>query len=232
MNRHERRAKKAVTQRQAVDRVIAVHEAGHAVARVLVADSLGWGPDEVLEHIDIHAAPLAMGVSAELRELQAEGATCGSFLSRPMYEFLQAKISPEAFDAARNGDEMRALFTEMRAAGIDVDVWFRAKIIEVVFGPMAEAKLTGRSFDAVWSGDGSEGDNGDLLNAGFICGIAEKRFWEAAGEIIDIAKQYIARPEVWGAILALADKMKPGRMNGRVAAAIITRALAQSAIKV
>jgi hypothetical protein len=39
---------------------------------------------------------------------------------------------------------------------------------------------------------------------------------------------YIARPEVWRAILALVDKIQVGRMNGRVAAAIITQALAQS----
>lgn len=127
MNRHERRAAKAIARGQAVDQVVAVHEAGHAVARILVADSLGWGADEALEYIDIHPAPLAMGVSAELRDLQAEAATWGQFLSRSMHEFLQAKMSPEAVDAARNGTEMLALFTELRAAGIDVDVWFRAR---------------------------------------------------------------------------------------------------------
>lgn len=97
-----------------------------------------------------------------------------------------------------------------------------------MFGPMAEAKLTGRSFIDVWSGEGSKRDVDDLSYFGFICGIAEERLAEAAGESIDIAEHYIARPEVWRAILALADKMKHGRMKGRVAAAIITRALAQA----
>lgn len=230
MNRHEKRAAKTMARGQAVDRVVSVHEAGHAVARTLVADSLGWNADEALEYIDIHPAPLAVGGRAEQREAQAEAATTGQFFSRPMVEFLRTKMSPEEFDASRNGNEMLALFSEMRAAGIDVDVWFAAKSIEILFGPMAEAKLTGRSFIDVWSGDSCKLDAGDMIYAGFLCGIAEERLAEVIGDRIEIAKRYIARPEVWRAILALADKIKPGRMNGRVAAAIITRALAQSEV--
>lgn len=93
---------------------------------------------------------------------------------------------------------------------------------------MAEAKLTGKPFINVWSGDGSKMDVDDLNYAGFLCGIAEERLPEAAAESIQIAEQYIARPEAWRAILALADEIKPGRMSGRVAAAIITRALEKS----
>jgi hypothetical protein len=214
-----------MTRRQPVDRVVAVHEAGHAVGRILVAESLGWGAEEALKYIAIHPVPLLIGVSAELHPLEAQAATWGPFLSRPMFEYLQTRMSPEEIDAERDGAAMRALFSEMRAAGLDLDVWFRARCIQTVFGPMAEAKLTGRSFDEVLRVDGSKGDLGDLIYAGFIRGIAEEHFAEAASQQIEIAKRYIARPEVWRAILTLADKIKLGRMDGRVAAAIITREL-------
>jgi hypothetical protein len=226
VNRHERRAAKAMARGQAVDHAVAVHEAGHAVGRILVADSVGWGADDALDYIDIHPVPLKVGASAEPHALQVDGATGGQFLSRPMVKYLETKMQPEAFDTPRDGTEMRALFGEMRAAGIDIDTWLRAKCVEIVFGPMAEAKLKGRSF--VLGDDGSIGDTEDLIYAGFLCGVAKERLAEAIGPNIEIAEGYIARPEVWRAILALADKIKLGRMNGRDAAAIIVRELAQS----
>jgi hypothetical protein len=39
----------------------------------------------------------------------------------------------------------------------------------------------------------------------------------------------MAHPNVWAAILALADALKPGRMEGRTAAAIIAGALFRGA---
>jgi hypothetical protein len=39
---------------------------------------------------------------------------------------------------------------------------------------------------------------------------------EVMGKNIDIAEDYLARPEVWPAILALAERLKPGRLNGPV----------------
>jgi hypothetical protein len=220
MNRRERRAVRARARGQAVDRMVAVHEAGHAVARLLVADSLGWSADEALKYIDI----------GEQLEPEAAAANYGQFYSRSMLEFLQTKMSPEAIDAPRTGTELLALFSEMREAGIDVDAWFRARSIDILFGAIAEAKLTGRSFIDVWKGDGCMSDVEDLHFAGFLSGIPEEQLAEVIGEHIEIAERYIARPEVWRAILALADKIKPGRMNGRVAVAIITRALGQSEV--
>jgi hypothetical protein len=196
MNRHERRSAKAMTRGQAVDQVVAVHEAGHAVGRILVADSLGWGVDEALGNIDLYHVRGLVAVQAESRGLQAQAATTGLFFSRPMFEFVNARM-PEEIDACHDGAKLLELLTDMRAAGIDVDAWFRAKTIEVVLGPMAEAKLTGKSFEDVFGGDGSRGDSEDLIYYGFISGIAEERLAEVACEHIEIAKSHIARPEVW-----------------------------------
>jgi hypothetical protein len=131
------------------------------------------------------------------------------------------------FDAQRDRTEMRALLAEMRAAGIDVDTWYRARSIVTLFGPMAEAKLTGRSVIDVLRGEGCRRDYEDLVYFGFLCGIAEERLDEAISENIDIAERDIARSEVWHAVLALASELKSGRMDGGAAAAIITRALTQ-----
>jgi hypothetical protein len=50
--------------------------------------------------------------------------------------------------------------------------WFRAKSIEAIFGPMAEARLTGEPFDEVWNGYSSEGDVRDVIRTGRFCGMA------------------------------------------------------------
>jgi hypothetical protein len=92
---------------------------------------------------------------------------------------------------------------------------------------MAEAKLTGESFDEVWSDYRSEADVMDVNSFGSLCGMTTDQIAEATSENIRIAEGYMVRAEVWRAVLALADK-KFGRTSGRVAACIIVRALASS----
>src|SRR5262249_16727718 len=46
--------------------------------------------------------------------------------------------------------ELTSCIAEMREAGMDVDGWFTTKVIELILGPMAEAKLLGKSFDDVF----------------------------------------------------------------------------------
>ena len=57
-----------------------------------------------------------------------------------------------------------------------------------------------------------------LIRAGKLCGMTTDQIEEATSENIYIAEQCMARPEVWRAIPALANKLKPGRTSGRVAA--------------
>ena len=42
-----------------------------------------------------------------------------------------------------------------------------------------------------------------------------------------IAQRYIEMPEVWNAILALADKLRPGTMSGLRATRIVIQALTE-----
>jgi hypothetical protein len=204
-----------------VDRAVTVHEAGHAVGRVLVAGSLGWRPNEAIAYIDVHVAPSTIGKSIDgTHELRSQATTYGQFLSRPMLEFLESKIR-----SGRSLEITREHFAEMRAAGIDVDDWFRAKSVECIFGPMAEAKSLGKPFNEVFNDDGAEGDIVDIFRNGTLCGMTPDQIAHSIGENVALAERDMAHPEVWAAILALADALKPGRMDGPAAAAIIDRAL-------
>src|ERR1700731_4078074 len=53
MNRHQRRAAKAQGISKTLDPVVAIHEAGHAVARVLSATDFGRTAEEMISHIDV-----------------------------------------------------------------------------------------------------------------------------------------------------------------------------------
>jgi hypothetical protein len=63
-----------------------------------------------------------------------------------------------------------------------------------------------------------------MLYAGLLCGMTPKQIG-AIQHNASIAEHNIARPEVWRAVLALADMLKPGIMNGPRAAPIILHAL-------
>ena len=51
MNRHQRRAAKASGNASTIDPVVAIHEAGHAVARILTAPDLGFSPECAITYI-------------------------------------------------------------------------------------------------------------------------------------------------------------------------------------
>jgi hypothetical protein len=244
MNRQQRRAKKALGRNQPVKapghslpilRTLAVHEAGHCVARVLTAQSLGWDAGEVIECIDVGSAPIAAGMDQDRKHgLRSQVVSYGRFLSRPMQEFVAARrlmALPRAPDPALGNDaELVLLFAEMRTSGIDVDGWFQAKSIVAVFGPMAEAKLVERPFNEVWNNNPSKDDQRGLIRAGTLCGMTREQIATAAGQNVTIAEQHMSRSEVWDAIITLADNLKLGRMSGREAAALITRALAANEV--
>jgi hypothetical protein len=77
----------------------------------------------------------------------------------------------------------------------------------------------------VWDDYSSEGDMRGMVRVCPLSGIADEQFESAYAETIYMARQFMDRPEVWRAILALADTLKPGRMKGRLAADTICRAL-------
>jgi hypothetical protein len=222
LNRRQRRAAKAAARGRRVDRRIAVHEAGHAVGRVLVAGLLGWDIGEIINSVEIRAASIDVGVSQDgLASLVSQATTYGPFLSKPMEDFLRARNAK--LDIAAVTD---AAVTEMRAAGIDVDGWLRAESLVCVFGPMAEATLVGRCYDDALGDYSSEADLADIVRSGDLCGKTRAETAEVINEAVGIAHHLMAeQPGVWPAILALADNLKFGRNDGREAAATIVKAM-------
>ena len=57
--------------------------------------------------------------------------------------------------------------------------------------------------------------------------MTDEQIEAATDDNVAFAEHHMGRPGVWGAILALADSLKPGRTPGRVAAALIERALSK-----
>ncbi len=121
--------------------------------------------------------------------------------------------------------ELASCIAEMREAGMDVDAWFTTKIIELILGPMAEAKFLGKSFDDVFGDYSSEDDFGDIARLGDLCGKTQREIAEAIVENIGIAEWLIERPEVWRAVQSAAESFTYGRNDGRKTVKIILEAL-------
>jgi len=170
---------------------------------------LGWRHDEVLNWIEIHTTPVALGVPQAI--------TCGPLLSKPMEDYCRVQGVGRSVDAR--------LFADMRTAGLDLTDWFQARCISSVFASLAEARETGRTFDEVMASDAADGDLNDIMRDGDWCGMTMDEIQSAVWENAVLARHYIELPEVWSAVLALADKLRPGTMSGRRATRIVIEAL-------
>ena len=225
-NRHERLATRAMARKRPIKREVAVHEAGHAVGRFLTAERLGYTIDEAISCIEVNAVSVATGeVSFDGRmRMSQQATTFGPKFSRELAAFIKSSPGYEGPFRA-SVDDLVELIDKARNMGLDVDGWFRAKAFSTILGPMAEAKLLGKPFKMVWSDYEAEGDFKDTVIEGIICSMTAEQIGAAIDEVTIFAEQEVERPEVWRAILALADKLKPGRMSGKEAAAIIKHAL-------
>jgi hypothetical protein len=216
MNRKQRRAAKAAARRQRIDPVVAVHESGHCVGRILVAQSLGWRPDETIHSIVLHPVPIASGnINVDGTQEFSQAITHGMMMSKPMDQFLRERL-PQIFAQGRRFEcnDIRPLIPDMRATGIDIDWWYRAKCFEAVFGPMAEAKFLEKPFDDVLNSYSSENDVAVLAHYGLLCAMNPDEINDVVNQMVCVAEQSIAMPEVWRAILALAERLKFGRNPG------------------
>jgi hypothetical protein len=194
-----------------------IHEAGHAVGRILMAPEQGWAPSEAITRIAIGA-----GASAG-----AQGTVRGPLVSKYMHDFIDAKYPGNVMVEA---EQIALHYAEMRAAGIDLETNFRAKNVESIFGPMAEARYKGQSFDEVWRDPTNGDDVKDVHDHARWMGIT---FPAAIEDCVQVAKRradnLMARTEVWRAIEVLAKKLElvGGSMKGERAAKLICRELAK-----
>jgi hypothetical protein len=136
---------------------------------------------------------------------------------------LQAGRAP----AELTSQEMSAILTNARAAGLDCKTWLTARLLMGLMGGAAEAKLPGKSFNEVWQSYECESDMKEALKDCMLAGIEEIKTMTAQLDAAATrAIETVQRPDVWRAILALADRLPAtGRFDGKEAVALIIRAL-------
>jgi hypothetical protein len=224
LNRRQRRALRG----QRPDLVVAVHEAGHCVGRVLTAPYLGRQPQEIIKCIEIHPPGDELSVLGLAQCGRCQAITLGPFLSKPMQGFFAKQLGEKRRAANQPSDrsaELWALIPKMRKAGIDVDSWFRATTLQAICGPMAEARLIEKEFEAIWNDECSELDLNGTVCAGCSIGLDSGQIASVIEEMVDLAKAQFTRFDVWQAIMSLSAQFKFGRNSGREAAEIILRQL-------
>jgi hypothetical protein len=231
MNRHDRRAAQAKAKharKNGTSQIVAVHEAGHAVAKVLAAGELGYNINEAVKYIDVGTEEsLHQSVDGKMM-LRSQGVTFGPTFSRDINaasrEFREACLSE--YETARAGPEkhlFRQKVVELgRAAGADIGKWFRARVFDALSGSIAEAIESSRSFRDVWNGYEAESDGLGVLQDAAAADLAAKEVVATIKRMAIVSAYLMDRPDVWAAVLALANKLPAaGRMDGTTAAAII-----------
>jgi hypothetical protein len=243
MNRHARRAARAMARHasNAKDHhLIAVHEAGHAVAKVLASGELGYAASEAIAYIEIGSARDGT-VSADGKMLlRSQAVTFGPTFSREIAdaaeEFENARLAGQTKEMLQ-GSDTRELYPEIlhaaRTAGADIGRWLRARVFDAVAGPLAEAIASNRQFgDVFWKGYAAEGDWNGIVSDLKISGTPVPEGFSLVNRMAVLAAYVMQDPLVWNAVIALAKRLpKAGRMGGSGAARIITDSMSEADLR-
>jgi hypothetical protein len=235
MNRQARRAAKAMarhTLKPKDHQIVAVHEAGHAIAKVMTAAELGYAAKEIIAHIDIgidqRATPSADGKIM----LRSQGVTVGPEFSKEISAAAEGIV--KAAVCSTPGSEAQVLEGRRefrgrvlgagRAAGADIAQWFRARVFDAVAGPMAEAIFTNQTFrDVFWEGYAAASDRGAIAVDAENSGIPVDQTISTIHKMAVLAAYVMQHTNVWTVVLALARKLPAaGRMEGHDAVTITT----------
>ena len=188
---------------------IAVHESGHAVARVLSIGRVGITNENAIRwiemdrgtpHCSVFELPLSMPGLKEFGE--REGIREGKW---PTVE------------------EWRKLFSFM---GIDPLEWASVRLFEITAGAAAQAKFTGVSFDLVWNDGGCSDDRQKVRETCQRIGLNEPEAMRLFAERSKEACTVMDKTDVWRAVLTLAERLPTtGRMPGDTVVSIVQNAL-------
>ena len=227
MNRHQRRAAKAKGIDKKLDPVTAIHEAGHAVARVLSAEDFGLPAEKMISYIEVGTRE-NVGVSHFDKSVTmiCQATTFGPTLSaelQAVFERTVAGLDPSKLTQQHIIDAVKLAKDE----GIDVTRWLRARMLITTLGPVAEAGHTGRFVDDVWNSIECEGDLKGAVEDGKWAGLPNEQIIFYINEAIDRSVVLMGQANVQRAVHALADALPvSGKLKGQRAVSIITRALA------
>jgi hypothetical protein len=182
--------------------ITAIHEAGHAVGRLLTADDMGFSWEEAVHLIENAAARNGLPT------------TYGPWLSRDI---------DDCDGKTRTIEGVRRLVADAKARGMDVEKWARAKTLIIVCGPAAEAKYRGKPTRVIWFQTSSADDRNDAIRD---CGFAGINSDDVVPDAIAKADAALARPNVWAAVRGIADavlRTKTGKVSGEEVATIARR---------
>jgi hypothetical protein len=187
----------------------AVHESGHAVARVLSIGRVGityenairWiEMDEGAPHCSVFELPLGMPGLKEFGEHEG------------IREGMPWTV-----------EQWRKLFSFMR---IDPSEWASVRLFELTAGAAAQAKFTGASFGLVWHDYGCSDDRQSVIETCQRIGLNGSQATKLFAERAEEACTAMNKTDVWRAVLALAERLPAsGRMPGDTVVSIVQNAL-------
>jgi hypothetical protein len=200
VNRNARRVSQAP--KNSVDRVTAIHEAGHAVGRLLTARELGYSPEQAVHSISISVGSTIR--SADGKVLSFPQATCyGPAVSLQLHRAYQ-----RAYPGCEliRPDELNAKVLKIGTANERV-ASARAKMIIAAMGPAAEARFVGAQWAEIAFSNACEGDLIDLHRAAQVLGRHDHHLTDAIHASGAKAMELVAVAEIWNAIKAIAAKI-------------------------
>jgi hypothetical protein len=201
--------------------IVAIHEAGHAVARFMTAPLMGYEPSDALVRVEMFRPYAVNFIGTDGRPRYEGGKTYGPWFSK---EIEAAAVGITYNSLEMSLDDMRPVIAAARAAGADVNGWTYAKVLQAIAGPAAEAKATGRPFYGVLAE--CEGDN---VHASLPCcavGMSQGEAATLVAEALAHLKAEFAKPAVWNGLVTLAAALpREGRMQGCDCWAVYSSAL-------
>lgn len=224
MNRHERRANAAKSRSTGLERVVAIHESGHAVARVLVASELGHPVSKAISHIDVGMGqPLGRSSDGQAT-MYSMATTYGPWLPQIAEAFVKSLGLKQGETLSR--EQLQEAIHAAERAGVDIKAWAAGSVFHITAGAAAEAKFTEQTFVSIWNSYACEGDVDSAIRDCVLAGFDESTGRLFIAEHANRAVEAMERGDVWHAVLTLADCL-PGRrrMSGSTAITVIQRAL-------
>lgn len=190
-------------------RDIAVHESGHAVARVLSIGRVGITNENAIRWIEMDRGTPHCSVF----ELPLNMPGLKEFGER---EGIREGIWPTV-------EQWRKLFSFM---DIDPLEWASVRLFEIFSGAAAQAKFTGFPFGSVWNDYGCDDDREKAMKTCQRIGLNESEATELFLERSNEACTVMNKTEVWRAVLTLAERLPTtGRMPGDTVVSIVRNAL-------
>jgi hypothetical protein len=187
----------------------AVHESGHAVARVLSIGRVGITNENAIRWIEMDEG----SPHCSMFELQLGMPGLKEFGER---EGIREGIWPTV-------EQWRKIFSFL---GIDPLEWASVRLFEFTAGAAAQAKFRGVPFDLVWYDGGCSDDRQNAMETCQRIGLNEQEAIRLFAERSKEACTVMDKTDVWRAVLTLAQRLPTtGRMPGDAVVSIVQNAL-------